>query len=434
MQLKYKKETLTLNSSRLSERVVTKKLKSTLNDAKKSKMRKTKGKDIRYHSDTEDIIDLPDNKLNKDIKTKKNADLKKQVKLLEKDIADKENVTKLLITENDDLKTQLQQLSEKVEHIRRQNNSESEHLQKQHKEVCVKYERLLLDHSTEDKDEQDQLSVIKDEHAKLKVENDWLIKEINKFKQRGFKGEDSIMRMVDEIEVMRDSEKLNYEQDIKSLTETVHYLETQKEDLMKHIKSMKPKVDTLEVEINNKNEVIQKQTKELEELNSQAHETASAHTQEIKEIKEEIESIQESNRNVINLYEYQTEAFRQRVAKEIEYLQNSSQNSDLKHDSDEYSTLLRDLAQRDAVCKNLKEENKDLKLQISKMKVKQKEVRVQPLQDTKSLKIKSSSKQDKKAKTIEIDDSIIGYTNQEYQQILKQITLLEAENIKLSSK
>lgn len=78
--------------------------------------------------------------------------------------------------------------------------SKMSELQEEAKEVHIKYQRLKLD-KLELNDESEQLVQIKDEHAKLMVENDWLIRELEELKKNGFTGTSSVMRMVDDIEL-----------------------------------------------------------------------------------------------------------------------------------------------------------------------------------------------------------------------------------------
>ena len=63
LELFQKKGQPTLESSKLSQRQ-TKNVKLSLKDDKKSNKRKTK--EVRYHSDTEEIMDLPNRRLGKD--------------------------------------------------------------------------------------------------------------------------------------------------------------------------------------------------------------------------------------------------------------------------------------------------------------------------------------------------------------------------------
>lgn len=147
----------------------------------------------------------------------------------------------------------------------------------------------------------------------------------------------------------------------------------------------------------------------------------------IEELKSEIESIQESNKSMIKIYEYQHEAFRERVVKEFEYLNKLNQNSDLNSSSD-HANLINELAQRDAVSRTLKEENKDLKLEISKLKTKPKELKIKPTKQVS--KIDGKSKASVVQKSAEPDE--ISY--QDYHEILSRIALVESANIKLTSK
>lgn len=160
-------------------------------------------------------------------------------------------------------------------------------------------------------------------------------------------------------------------------------------------------------------------------------EIENGHLEAIEQLKSEIESIKESNSNVIKLYEYQNQFFRERVAREIDYLQNQFKNPDLKDDSDSYANLLAELSQRDAVCKSLKDENKELKVQMSKVKVK-KSIIVKKSKDSKSPE--KGLKVSKISKTNAVDEALTTvYDVKDCQDILKRITLVEAENIKLSS-
>ena len=173
----------------------------------------------------------------------------------------------------------------------------------------------------------------------------------------------------------------------------------------------------------------------------------------VEELKEEIENIQESNQSVIKLYEYHNEWFRERVRKEIEYLQSLTQNFDIKNDADNYASLLSDLSQRDAVCKNLKEENKELKSEVNELKYKLKESKTKQLKEftkkpssikyskvdsikQKSLKISNKSNKGHQISNKEENSEIetAEYNVQDCQEMLKRISLFESENIKLSSK
>ena len=91
-----------------------------------------------------------------------------------------------------------------------------------------------------------------------------------------------------------------------------------------------------------------------------------------------------------------------------------------------------ELSQRDAVCKNLKEENKDLKLQVTKLKAKPSKISVKKNHESKS-PLKMKNKLQKNKMNI-IDNEVVNHTNKEYQDMLKRIALVNAENIKLSSK
>ena len=65
---------------------------------------------------------------------------------------------------------------------------------------------------------------------------------------------------------------------------------------------------------------------EVHELQLIIEDNENRHLEDIEELKTEIDTIKESNSNVIKLYEYQNGFFRERVAKEIEFLNNQLQN------------------------------------------------------------------------------------------------------------
>lgn len=426
-EVKYKKA-LNLNSSRLSEKP-SRKLKASLQDAKKSKLKKAKCKDIKYHSDTEDIMDLPSKKLTKESKKAKSNELTKHINHLESALIDKESLIALLTAENSELKAELDNVLSNLNHLKHSNSKELSSLQQNHKEVLVKYERLLLDHQLS---KEDPLSSLKDQHATLKVENELLIGELQSLKTKGFKGTDSMMRMVDEIEDTREQERQEYEHQINQLKSTVQELESQREDLMRHIHSVKHKIDGFNTEVEHKDNTIMQLQLQVTTLQNDMDSIQNEHLDTVIELKEEIDRIKESNQSVIRLYEYHTEAFRDRVSKEIKYLQSLSQNADIKDDNDNYSNLLRDLAQRDAVCKNLKEENKELKQQVVQLKTKNRDSKMIPVKDTPS-KYKIGNKDSNKM-IVEKTESDSRYSTKECEEIIKRIALIEAENIKLSSK
>jgi len=203
---------------------------------------------------------------------------------------------------------------------------------------------------------------------------------------------------------------------------------------------MKLKMDKFEQELSKKDTLINQQAEDLEHLTHEYDELQQESIETVDELKTEICNIKESNQSMIQLYEYQNDAFKGRVTKEIEHWQSLSSNSDLREDSNSYSTLLNDLAQRDAVCRTLKEENKELKLQVATLKTKSKEIKLQKIREV--AKIPDHIKNPKQASKISKKVSEVNkfpndeedYSLKDYHQILKRISLVEAENIKLTSK
>ena len=118
---------------------------------------------------------------------------------------------------------------------------------------------------------------------------------------------------------------------------------------MNDFEEMKAKIEYFDKNLNQKDKIIEEFREENLKYKANIQEDEREHLETVKELKQEIENIKESNHNVVKLYEYQNEAFKDRVSKELEYLQQNSQNSDLKESSHDYSGLLNDLAQRDAV-------------------------------------------------------------------------------------
>ena len=203
---------------------------------------------------------------------------------------------------------------------------------------------------------------------------------------------------------------------------------------------MKLKMDKFEQELSKKDTLINQQAEDLEHLTHEYDELQQESIETVEELKTEICNIKESNQSMIQLYEYQNDAFKGRVTKEIEHWQSLSSNSDLREDSSSYSTLLNDLAQRDAVCRTLKEENKEYKLQVATLKTKSKEIKLQKIREV--AKIPDHIKNPKQASKISKKVSEVNkfpndeedYSLKDYHQILKRISLVEAENIKLTSK
>ena len=310
------------SSSKLSDRL-SKKVKVSLQDAKK--LKKTKKSDVKYHSDSEDISDLTSSRLSKDIKKVKNPELKQKIKELELELEDKDNLVKHLSTENESLKRELEENFDSRRDMKYRLDHEFAALEDEYKSLNIKYERLLLDHNTDDKSESDQLLQIKSDHARLTVENDWLIREVEKLKNRGFNGQDSVMQMVDDIErtkreleeqyqseieelqQTRQNEKTNYENTISVLTENIQHMEEQKQDLVQHFESVKQKLDKLDEELTNKDSVIEQQANEIQELQERIEDRDKESLEAVETLKNEIDEIRESNKRVIQLYEHQND-------------------------------------------------------------------------------------------------------------------------------
>ena len=214
IELRYKKEKANLNSSRYNDKP-TKKFKASLHDAKKSIKKKLKTKAVKCHSDTEDVIDFP-SKLKKEGKSKLN-DFKQQIKALEATLEDKEQLALFLTSENTNLKKDFEQNLMSLNNVKCQIEKELAGIQSEFKELRIKHERLLLDQSGDQKDESEQLLQIKDAHAKMTVENDSLIREVERIKKQGFKPTDSMFRMVDDIEQTKAQLEAQYQNEIEEL-------------------------------------------------------------------------------------------------------------------------------------------------------------------------------------------------------------------------
>ena len=465
------KDSFGFSSSALSDvkQIKKNKLKANINDSAKLKGRKQRDKEIKYHSDTEDVTDFPSKRFTKEPKKAKISDLKSKISFLEQEASSKDKIIKELALENDQIKQQFESNYQSYKSSKFEFDKNLESLENELRQTKLKYERLLLDQDLNEKSESEQLIKIKDEHAKLRVENDWLIKEVQKIKNNGFDGQSSVMQMlediestkkelesqyqkeIDELQKQRSDDRVKYEEKINVLLQNINDFEVRNKELLSHIEELKIKINKFDSEFENKDNLIQKKTEEIHVLKITIKENEQEHIKNIQDLQTEIDNIKESSKNVINLYEYQNQFFKERVTKEIEYLQSMNQNADLKQDWDSYSNLLSDLAKRDAVCTNLREENKELKLEISKLKSKPKETKVlqiseiirkqKPPKDIKSLNYKKSIKVDSKnedkesLKVVEEgENQEVYYSIKDCQKILKQIAIKEAENIKFSSK
>ena len=339
LELVYKKEQLTIESSKLSEKQ-TKKAKPNLKDIKKSNKRSSKRKEVRYHSDTEEIVDLPSRKLCNNTKKSKFTESKHQLKILQQEIKQKQAQIELMSSETEKLKYDLNNSYKELERVRNSNEERVVGLQMELKDARIQYQRLMLDHPDQNVDEKGQLSHIKDEHAKLVVENDCLIKELQDLKQNGFSGNSSVMRMVDDIELTKKQLEDQYQVEIVQLktqidTNTVHYqeissnlanLEQEKQSLLSEYSTLQAKFEKQTIELSKVMKNYEGKCNQVHELQLIIEDNENRHLEDIEELKTEIDTIKESNSNVIKLYEYQNGFFRERVAKEIEFLNNQLQN------------------------------------------------------------------------------------------------------------
>ena len=265
------KDLLALSSSTLNEiKQIKNKPKGNNAESNKSKTKK-KNKDTKYHSDTEEVMDFPSKRLAKDSKKSKISDLKEKIEFLDQEVISKDKQLNELAIENDHLKQELDNNYQlfKTNKLELERNLES--VENELKQIKLKYERLLLDQDIDAKSDSEQLIKIKDEHAKLRVENDWLIKEVKKIKTHGFDGQSSVMRMLDDIESTkkeletqyqkeiydlqqaRNNDKLRYEEKVNVLNQNLINLDERNKELLNHLEDFKLKFERIDIEISNKN-------------------------------------------------------------------------------------------------------------------------------------------------------------------------------------
>ena len=222
----------------------------------------------------------------------------------------------------------------------------------------------------------------------FKIKNTQLFSEIEKLKKEGYSPQASVIGMMEEIDQTRQQLEERYiseigeaKAQINQYLQEIDQLNQEKHEFLENLQHMKAEVDQFDKNLQKKDSLIKQLKTENAELSAQNKENAREHLEAVQELHEEIESIKESNKKVIQLYEYQNNAFKERVAKELEYRSNSSANSDIKESPIEYASLMNDLAQRDSVLRTLKEENKQLKLKISQLKVKEKEIKIKKIKE-----------------------------------------------------
>ena len=172
------------------------------------------------------------------------------------------------------------------------------------------------------------------------------------------------MRIMDDIELNTKQLEDNYKIEILKLkkqidADGVHHrelqdnllkIEQEKHSLLSEYSSLKVKFEKQTIELSKVRNSLETKTSEINELQSIIKENEAQHLESIEGLKIEIDNIKESNSNVIKLYEYQNGFFRERVAKEIEFLNTQLQSSNTNsNDCNSYANLMSELSQRDAV-------------------------------------------------------------------------------------
>lgn len=448
-EIKYKNDLTSLESSKIFESKPKKIIKSSLQDAKRGKK---KGKEIKYHSDTESISDLPSKKLQKDVKKGKLAEFKAKNKLLEAQLVQNKTRITSLWKEISSLNQNLLEFQSENQKYQRQIYNLQEELQS----VQISFERLKLDWSSANS-ESEELTQIKDDHAKLVVQNEWVIRQLSELKNskiphQKFCPTESEMNIISDIEKETKQLEQKYQEELSILSLKLNSMNEEHQKLLSQYSNLKVKYDKQIIETKDKNDQLEKQTNEVHLLRLNIKEAEREHAKNLEVLKTEIETIKESNKNVINLYENQNLYFKERVVKEIEFIQSQGQNSDLKGDSERYANLLSELAQRDAVWQMLKDENKQFKIKNSKLKSQQKEIKVKQIKEVikgtpnnqnlkfgkisikKNKAAKSPVKAEKETDILESQEDLPLYDTKDCQTMLTRLALCESENIKLSSK
>ena len=167
------------------------------------------------------------------------------------------------------------------------------------------------------------------------------------------------MCIMDDIELNTKQLEDNYKIEVLELkkqidVDSVHHqerqdsllkIEQEKHSLLSEYSSLKAKFEKQIIELSKARNSL-----EINELKSIIKENDAQHLDSIEGLKIKIDNFKESNSNVIKLYEYQNGFFRERVAKEIEFLNTQLQNPNTNSsDYNSYANLMSELSQRDAV-------------------------------------------------------------------------------------
>ena len=137
---------------------------------------------------------------------------------------------------------------------------------------------------------------------------------------------------------------------------------------------------------------------------------------------------------MIQLYEHQNKSLVARANHEIEVMQSNIANPDLKQDEGRIPNLLNELSQCDAVNKRLKDQVAKLKTDLEKARSRPKITLKKPQSAQKSQNEKPVKKSSKTNNNAVDDAEIADLDIKEFQEVLKQVAILEADNIKFSSK